>query len=82
MAGMGSRLFSIVSTTGNISISDCLPTSPGLTCNPLGRELVHLGAGGDHLHAETVHHQHPPLDLPWLLVVVLDGVADDIVHNS
>ena len=34
-----------------------------LTRDPLGRKLVHLGAGRHHLHAEGVNHQHSPLQL-------------------
>ena len=53
-----------------------------LTCDSLGGELVHLGAGRDRLHTEGVHHQDPPLYLARLLVVVLHGVPDDIVHDT
>ena len=80
---MGSLLFSMVSTTENISaLSQDQPLALELTCDSLGGEFVHLGAGRHRLHAEGVNHQDPPLYLARLLVVVLHGVPDDIVHNA
>lgn len=29
-----------------------------LTCYPLGHDVRHLTAGGEHPHAQLVHHQH------------------------
>lgn len=29
-----------------------------LTCYPLGHDVSHLTAGGEHPHAQLVHHQH------------------------
>ena len=47
-----------------------------LICNSLGRQLVHLGAGGHHLDGELVHHQHPPVHLARGLVVP-DNIVQD-----
>ena len=81
---MGSLLFSMVSTTANIGAFYYRTKQLALllTCDSLGGELVHLGAGRDRLHTEGVHHQDPPLYLARLLVVVLHGVPDDIVHDT
>lgn len=37
-------------------MSQCHDHDHDHTGDALGRELVHLGAGGDHLHGEVVHH--------------------------
>ena len=69
--GMGSLLFSRVSTTENIhslhNVRSIVMVGP--TCNSFLVELVHLNTGGEYLDAEPVHHQHPPVHLVGLLVV-------------
>ena len=52
-----------------------------LTRDALCRQLVHLGAGGDHLHREGVHHHHPLLHPPRGLVVASHRGPDHIVHK-
>ena len=42
---------------------------------------MHLGAGRHHPHGLLVHDQDSPLHLARGLVVIPDGVLDDIVHN-
>ena len=47
----------------------------------LGRQVLHLGAGGHHTHALVVDDEHAPLDLAGRLVVRLRRRPDHVVHD-
>ena len=83
IAGKGSRLFSMVSTTAmKVGLDMVLEqVCVSRTCDAFGRQFVHFRTSRNHSHGLVVNDQNAPFHLARCLVVIPDGGTDHVVHD-